>query len=510
VKWNPDPDQHNGGPTRGHNEGSVLASGPKNMHVPLDLDLDSEAHSADDESCWGDADGDGEGNRELGFDETNPNEGYEGCEIHCNATAQAAAHHATKTGNTASGNNQSPITFQDIRHLSPSSTRALPPSSRGNDPCPDAQVDSEDKSLPVAPQSTGYTFAWHSIDARTPPQVESAKFALADLKNVLHPPCPSGHGFKATGLTSLIEKRLMWMEYFLCAFVNGMQWSAAALQTVQFIGKGTCMSRKVREWSKAYILDHENLPSSKYGGTWTKSRIDDEDLKEELLTHLQSLGKYVSASAIVNYLKCPDVQRRYKLTKTITLSTAERWMGSCGFRWTVARGGQCVDGHEREDIVNYRQNIFLPAWYALDSKLRRWKLVDGKLVEEDENNSERCTVIWFHDESTFYAHDRRKKRWVHSNEKATPQPKGEGISLMVADFVSADYGWLRSPDGKESARVLFRAGKSRDGYFANNEILQHIKTAKVILQKHYPNEDHVFVFDNATTHLKRADDALSA
>ena len=28
--------------------------------------------------------------------------------------------------------------------------------------------------------------------------------------------------------------------------------------------------------------------------------------------------------------------------------------------------------------------------------------------------------------------------------------------------------------------------------------------------KHYPDEDHVFVFDNATTHLKREDTALSA
>ena len=31
-----------------------------------------------------------------------------------------------------------------------------------------------------------------------------------------------------------------------------------------------------------------------------------------------------------------------------------------------------------------------------------------------------------------------------------------------------------------------------------------------ILTKHYHNEDHIFIFDNATTHTKRADDALSA
>jgi hypothetical protein len=31
-----------------------------------------------------------------------------------------------------------------------------------------------------------------------------------------------------------------------------------------------------------------------------------------------------------------------------------------------------------------------------------------------------------------------------------------------------------------------------------------------IVTKHYPDEDHVFVFDNVTTHLKREDTALSA
>ncbi|KAI5993568.1 hypothetical protein EDD15DRAFT_2167169 [Pisolithus albus] len=81
---------------------------------------------------------------------------------------------------------------------------------------------------------------------------------------------------------------------------------------------------------------------------------------------------------------------------------------------------------------------------------------------------------------------------------------------MVSDFVSADYGWLRSPDGKEGARVLFKAGKARDGYFTNEDVLAQTEKAMDILQKFYPDDDHIFVFDNATTHLKRANDALSA
>ncbi len=81
---------------------------------------------------------------------------------------------------------------------------------------------------------------------------------------------------------------------------------------------------------------------------------------------------------------------------------------------------------------------------------------------------------------------------------------------MVADFVSPDYGWLRSPDGTLEARVLFKAGKTRQGYFTNDNILKQTGIVMDILEKHFPKEDHVLVFDNATTHLKRADDTLSA
>lgn len=73
---------------------------------------------------------------------------------------------------------------------------------------------------------------------------------------------------------------------------------------------------------------------------------------------------------------------------------------------------------------------------------------------------------------------------------------------MVADFISADYGFLRSPDGTEEARVLFPARAHREGYFTNEEILKQAAKAMDILKKYYPDKDHVFIFDNATTHLK--------
>ncbi|PPQ79172.1 hypothetical protein CVT26_000516 [Gymnopilus dilepis] len=103
----------------------------------------------------------------------------------------------------------------------------------------------------------------------------------------------------------------------------------------------------------------------------------------------------------------------------------------------------------------------------------------------------------------------RRKRWVRQTEKATPYQKGEGHSLMVADFFSAEYGWLRSRDGKLQARILFRAGKGRDGYFDNNAVRSQLETVMDIVRQEYPDEDHVFVFDNARTHSKRPEGSQS-
>jgi hypothetical protein len=434
-----------------------------NMDLDLDLDLDLDSVSGCHKSNWDKA------GTEI---ETGQCEGYEMFEDTWEASVED-------------------ITDFD-QHNPQVSAAGSSVSSPGQNPTPE------------------YTFPWHAIEVRNPPSIETAKLALSDLKKLLHPPHDKGRQSKVTRLTSILEKRLTWMEYFLRAFVNGAPWSSAALQTAQFIGKGTYVSRKLREWSKAYIEDRENLPLSKSSREWTNSRIEDEDLKDELRIHLQSLGKYVMASAIVEYLAKPDVQQRYNLSRTISLMTAERWMKSCGFRWTTAKNGQYVDGHEREDVVDYRQNKFLPAWCTLDSKMRKWSSADITQLDNEQLTTGRHTVVWFHDKSTFYAHDRRKKRWVHEDEKSTPQPKGQGVSLMVADFVSADYGWLRSRDGTQSARILFRAGKARDGYFSNDEIIRHAEKAMTILEKDYPEDDHVFVFDNATTHLKRAEDAISA
>ncbi len=78
------------------------------------------------------------------------------------------------------------------------------------------------------------------------------------------------------------------------------------------------------------------------------------------------------------------------------------------------------------------------------------------------------TVVWYHDESVFYAHDRQSIQWVHDTETEKPYAKGEGQSYMIDDFISADYGWLSSLDGSQTACVGLKPGANHDGYFSND------------------------------------------
>jgi len=87
---------------------------------------------------------------------------------------------------------------------------------------------------------------------------------------------------------------------------------------------------------------------------------DDEDLTQTIHLHLQSLGPYIQAQDIVDFVKLPENMAKFNLKKLISLTTAQRWMKKLGYRWTTTPTGQYVDGHEQSDVLNYCQKVFLP------------------------------------------------------------------------------------------------------------------------------------------------------
>ena len=174
----------------------------------------------------------------------------------------------------------------------------------------------------------------------------------------------------------------------------------------------------------------------------------------------------------------------------------------------MLKKGQYADGHEREDVVLYQEQVFLPQWTKIAQRMTQWS--KENLLEFGPKMPGLEVIVWFHNETIFYAHDRRKKGWYHKDAPIKPYTKGEGTTLMVADFVSAKFGWLCSPDGARTARQVMKPGKNKDGYFSSEDICKQAEEAMAILQEFFPQYEHHFVYDNATTHLKQVADALSA
>jgi len=88
-------------------------------------------------------------------------------------------------------------------------------------------------------------------------------------------------------------------------------------------------------------------------------------------------------------------------------------------------------------VVEYHQNMFLPAMAKLLDQMTKWR-ADGTAEPDDLGSS--CVIFWNYDKSIFFANDWRKLHWVHASKGAKPYVKGERASLMVVDFILAEFG----------------------------------------------------------------------
>ncbi|KAJ6552105.1 hypothetical protein DFH09DRAFT_859926, partial [Mycena vulgaris] len=290
---------------------------------------------------------------------------------------------------------------------------------------------------------------------REAPSVAKALLALKELRLLLRPHRPSGKGHIDPGYDAFTRIRMELMQTMLNFYTSPLSktrgfWAASSLQAAVSLGKGIYWSRQVRILVRAFIADRTVLPLNPYG-YWTTSMLVDEELSSEINLYLQELGKDITAHKLVEFLARPELMQKHGISKRISVRTAERYLQELGFRWMHPKKGQYADGHERPDVVAYRRDTFLPKWGKIRARMDAWS--KDNLPFFGPHLPGKQVVVWFHDESIFYAHDRRRKTWYHKDAPAKPYAKGEGASCMVADFVSSRYGWLQSPDGTRSTRV---------------------------------------------------------
>ena len=319
-----------------------------------------------------------------------------------------AVHHQSETANA----DISPSLVPDMTNTLPE-----PEGAQGGDNSESDHDDSEPESDYDDQRGINGDGITRKCRPYLPPGIEGASMAYEDLQKMLKPNQKTEARFDP-----ITRERLEQIRQFIWNYISpdttamahvSKTWMTASQQTARALGKGNYLAQNLRKWGRAFITDRANLPTSQYG-LWSESLLENETIVQEINLHLQGIGKSVKAQDIVDFLDTPEMRERLGRTTPIHLSTAQRWMKKMGFRWANTPKGQYVDGHEREDIVAYRQNVFIPKLAAIEARMRMWTDLEAgvECVEDPATSGVRHTVAWYHDESVFYANDRRAKRWV--------------------------------------------------------------------------------------------------
>jgi hypothetical protein len=228
-------------------------------------------------------------------------------------------------------------------------------------------------------------------------------------------------------------------------------WTEASELAAKSIGHGRTFARKVRRWAIEFErqgMDYTALPLTR-NGRFDACRLLDEDLSRrihEFLLHLRKDKKHFKAEDIIEFIATPEMQEAMGTRKTsISKSTVHRWLKRMGWRYGKVDGGMYIDGHEREDVVEYR-TWFLGEYSRLERRMTTIK-EDGRIERPKLQEGEKIIREVTHDESTFHANDRRKQVYWHPAEAKAPVRKDEGSSIMVADFLTPEIGRLKDGEG---------------------------------------------------------------
>ena len=253
---------------------------------------------------------------------------------------------------------------------------------------------------------------------------------------------------KAKNLDLTLRARISAMTAVLNLYLDAgscYTWTNASLVVAKARGQGFMHACNLRKWILDFIR-HERLPFHRYSQSrWTV--LEDEDILQSLQLQLGERAKsgYIKVADVVEIVSSPEMQVNLRWVgvckSTITERTACNWLKKLNWRYEQKKNGMYIDGHEREDVVQYRR-AFVARWKEYEKRFHQWDH-DGNLLPLLASFPVPGPLILItHDESTFYQNDERKTHWAHSSSTPTPKPKGNGQSLMVSDFLTIKWGRL--------------------------------------------------------------------
>ena len=333
----------------------------------------------------------------------------------------------------------------------------------------------------------------------------------------------------------LLNKKQLWLSRIISDLQLLRQYTAQLLKKPPFnegrvkaseiVAKsnhvendGKTLARRIRALFRHYRT-FGGLPAETRGGKRNgSSYLDNEDVFQACRAWLiaQEVGTVTPNNfhEAINSVILPRLM--ISTSRGISRATTYRWLRRLGFYKSESKKGVYIDGHEREDVVRYRQDVFLPKMKELDSYCTHYdEKEDGtwEALLPDLPAGVKRHVFYFHDESCFHGYDYKKNIWLDKTTKQQKMPgKSKGRLVHVSDFIGPE-GRIRV-DGKgeeyEDGRKIIYPGSNGDPWWDTNQLLSQLSTVLKIFEKKHPDCIAVLVFDQSSAHASHGEGALNA
>ena len=209
--------------------------------------------------------------------------------------------------------------------------------------------------------------------------------------------------------------QLMILSNFANLRLKGFSRISASLEIARQWreGTGTWFARRIRALARHYQV-FEQLPQEKRGGKLNAySFLHDESVQARCRTWLSNISSgQVTPQKLQHAIETTIFPELGIVPKRpISLRTARRWLVKLGWRQMVIRKGVYMDGHERDDVVKYRNEVYLPAMQAFEQRMVQFEGPELVRVEPTLKPGERRIKPYYHDECCFHANDNTNSAW---------------------------------------------------------------------------------------------------
>jgi hypothetical protein len=313
------------------------------------------------------------------------------------------------------------------------------------------------------------------------------------------------------------QNRLKAVEYFYRLILDDQKrkMEASLISAKAFLrGSVNYSARLIRYWGDVYFEELQ-LPEYKQGKHQKiPLLIDDEDVRLRCMQFIKESATNRNSTFVSKFKEYIEVELLPTINNSsknkVSIRTCRNWLHELGFHPREVKKGIYYDGHEREDVVEYRKE-FLDRMLVFDRLRSKFEGDEMTEIEPRLEANEVKHVLVVHDESIFNANDGEKVVWLQKDEQIL-RKKGQGRSIMVSAFLCECHGPLYYYEGEEMIEVteIFYPGKGHDGYWTNVDLVNQLK-AKAIKAFDYlhPTCKAIFAFDNSSNHGSMAPDALN-